>query len=137
MGWEYKNQYLKTLINTVFTSPNLTATAEWEENMASFEFDVLPLVPAGATLPNGTVAQIRGRRYNTFLQGIHEGRVFWEYYGSFGTTLVVAPVEICELVASLREGFEKGDYSEPAFLRVIAPTDRTVRLASTRLGYKP
>lgn len=110
--------------------------AEWPDKFASFRLDVIPLVPVSAPYPEGTVALRRERQYKVFLQGLIDGYVFWEYAAMFGTTYIVIPERVGEALWSIRKDLDDGFLTDPPMLRVIAPTDHTVTLAGTRLGYK-
>lgn len=136
MPWEHKDDYAVTLINNVVVPPQLTVMTEWPDKFASFRLDVIPLVPVSATYPEGTVALRRERQYKVFFQGIVDGYVFYEHYGYFGTTYIVIPERIGEVLWSVRKDFDDGFLSDPPMIRIVAPMDYVVTLAGTRLGYK-
>lgn len=136
MPWEYKNEYDISLINANVITPNRFLEVDWPDKVASFFLEVTPLTTNAATLPTDEPAFVREVRYNVYVQGRHDGSVFWAHYGVYKKTRIVIPQEVGEMLWSIREELDKGVTLLPPRIRVIVPTNHKIVLRSTRLGYK-
>ena len=137
MGWEIKNEYAQTLIDTVLNTPTRVVSVPWPERLASFILEVTPIGANDSTRPNDDTSLLREARYNIYLQGVHDGTIFWEPYGASIKTRYTISEEIGEVVGGIYEDLDNDVTTVAPRLRVICPTDHRVVLVSTRLGYKP
>lgn len=136
MGWEEKDEYAAVLINTTLVDPVRSVEAIWPPKFASFVLEVTPLSLPDVTYPCDQTSEEREARYKVFLQGIHEGEVFWAPLGHYLKRRYTIPLEIGEVLWQIYKDFNDGTTLEEPKLRVITPTNFTVNLRSTRLGYK-
>ena len=136
MGWEEKDKYAQTLIDTNVLTPNRVVTTPWLENLASFTLEVTPLGANDSSRPCDDTSLLREVRYNIYLQGIHDGVIFWEPYGASIVHRYTIPEEIGEVLWQIYKDFDDGTTTVVPRLRVICPTNHRVQLISTRLGYK-
>lgn len=136
MGWEEKDEYAINLISTNLLTPNRVIDVVWPEELASFVLEVTPLLPPDVTLPCDQTSELREARYKVYLQGIHEGQVFWAPLGHYAKRRYTIDQEIGEVLWQIYKDFGDGTTLQQPRLRVIAPTEMAVTLDSTRLGYK-
>jgi hypothetical protein len=136
MPWEEKDEYAVTLINQAILNPQLSISVDWPEKLSSFVLQVTQLGSTDTTYPCDMMAEAREARYKVYLQGTHEGQVFWAPLGHYLQRRYTIPQEVGEVLWQIYKDFDSGETLELPQLKVICPTDSTVLLRSTRLGYK-
>lgn len=123
------------ITDTVIAPPQRIVTADWPITVPAFTLDIENGVGVSASDPDNRDAQLRGRLYKCFVQGLWKDRVFWEATAIFESNFVVVPERALVTVWHAYEQIRLRRETEPPKLRIIMPTNHQVVVTAAAMSY--